>query len=453
MMDRGSRCPARVASTRSSAPIAFRCVAVECFRPSYIPTPVTPTLAHAADRDRASYTAAPPAGLRYESGVGTPAATAALELSPLLLALREETERERRPPAQIVERLVDTRLSRMAVASEYDGLEVPVPETLEVYEVLSAAEASVSWVVWNNSLPCFFGRFLDARTRAELFGDPRWLYANSTRPTGKATVERDGYRVSGRWSLVSGCELAEWIALQCILHDGDAPRMLAPGVPEQRLAFVRRGSFQILDTWHVGGLRGTGSHDVVVGDAHVPRGRTVSPTDAVTLDRPIGRVPIICSMAAGFASQALGIAEAALRTLVALAGTKVNVDPGLGLRDRPAVQALIARQTAALEAARSHLRRRTSELWQSAERGARASLEEISAVWTAAHHAVDVAQTTFDSAYAAAGTTSLYTSCPLERGHRDLHAMLRHVVAQPIWLEDAGKVRLGLTPSHPLYAV
>ncbi|HEU4430532.1 MAG TPA: acyl-CoA dehydrogenase family protein [Myxococcota bacterium] len=385
--------------------------------------------------------------------MATSATTAARELAPLLTAHRDETERDRRLPAQIVERLLETRLVRMAIAQPYDGLEVPTFEALEVYEVLAAAEASGAWIVWNNSLPCLLSRFLGAAARAELFADARWLYANSTRPTGKAVVDGDGYRVSGRWSLVSGCELAEWIALACIVHDGDAPRMLAPDVPEQRLAYVRRGEVEILDTWHVGGLRGTGSHDVVVADVRVSHARTISPADDATLDRPIGRVPITCTMAAGFASQALGMAEMALRTLIALAGTKANVEAGPGMRDRPPVQALIARQTAALDAARSHLRRRTGELWSSAETGVRPSLHEISAGWAAAHHAIDAARTTLDGAYAAAGTTSLYSVCPLERAHRDLHAMLRHVVAQSMWLEDAGKVTLGMNPTHPLYAV
>jgi len=253
--------------------------------------------------------------VRYVRTMGS-VTTAALELSRLLVARREETERERRLPAQIVERLVDTGLCRIAIAGEYGGLELPVPESLEVYEVLASAEASASWIVWNNSLPCFLSRYFDAHTRAELFADRRWIYAISTRPTGKAMADGDGYRVNGRWSLVSGCELAEWILLACIVHDEDVPRMLAPGVPDLRFACLRRGNFEILDTWHVGGLRGTGSHDVVVADAHVPHRWTFSPAVEPTLDRPIGRVPIICTMAAGFASQTLGIADAALRTLV-----------------------------------------------------------------------------------------------------------------------------------------
>jgi hypothetical protein len=55
--------------------------------------------------------------------------------------------------------------------------------------------------------------------------------------------------------------------------------------------------------------------------------------------------------------------------------------------------------------------------------------------------------------YTAAGASSLYTSSPLERIHRDLHAMAAHVIAQPMWLEDTGRVRLGFAPVNPLYLV
>jgi indole-3-acetate monooxygenase len=200
-------------------------------------------------------------------------------------------------------------------------------------------------------------------------------------------------------------------------------------------------------------LRGTGSHDVVVDGARVPHNRTISPADPITLDTPLGRVPMIATMAAGFAAQALGIARAALRTLVEL-GSKAAVDGGPGLRDRPSVQLLVAQQTAAVEAAADYLRQRLATLWAAAERGTDAPpLAEIGSVWAAAYHAVDVAKVTIEGVYAAAGTTALYTSCPLERAHRDLHAMLRHIVSQPFWVEDAGKLQFGGPPGHPLFAV
>src|SRR5690606_13026047 len=123
---------------------------------------------------------------------------------------------------------------------------------------LAYADASVAWVAWNNALPCFLGRFLSSDARAEVFADPRGLYASSTRPTGRAAVTADGYRVSGRWGIVSGCELAEWILLLCVVEENGAPRMIAPDTPELRFAFLRRDDCEILDTWITCGLRGTG---------------------------------------------------------------------------------------------------------------------------------------------------------------------------------------------------
>jgi alkylation response protein AidB-like acyl-CoA dehydrogenase len=380
-------------------------------------------------------------------------ATAAVRaLVPLIVRLRDETEVNRRLAKPIVEGLRAARLCRIAIAKELDGLELPIRDALDVYEELAGAEASVGWVVWNNALPCLFGRFLEPSARREIFADPASLYASSTRPTGQAVVEGDGYRVSGRWSLVSGCELAEWIAFLCVVLESGGPRMLFPGVPETRLAFVRRGDFQILDTWHVGGLRGTGSHDVVVEEKLVPRRFTLTPADAVTLDAPIGRIPIVSTMAAGYGAQLLGIARSAVDTLVALTSTKVTPDPRPGLRDRPAVLAAIARQSAALDAARAHLHACAGRVWDVAGSG-EPTVDDLTAVWGAAHHAAEVGRSTVDAMYVAAGTSSLYTDCPLERAQRDIHGMSHHVISQPSWLEDVGRVRLGMSPTHPLYAI
>jgi alkylation response protein AidB-like acyl-CoA dehydrogenase len=342
----------------------------------------------------------------------------------------------------------------MSVARELQGLELPLCDVLDVYEALAGAEASVAWIVWNNALPCLLGRFLERATRAEIFADPAWWYALSTRPSGRATVDGDAYRVSGRWALVSGCELAEWIALLCVVEENGQPRMLGPGQPETRFAFLRRADCQILDTWYVGGLRGTGSHDVVVDAVRVPRRCMASPADGVSLDAPIGRMPIIPSMAAGYGAQLLGIGRTALETVVALTATKVNVDPGRpGMGERGDVLAAIPRHSTALDAARTHLHACASRLWERAGAGRPASLEEITAMWGAAHHAAAAGRNAVDAMYAAGGTSSIYEDCPLERAYRDVHAMDRHIVAQPIWLEDAGRVRLGLAPLHPLFAL
>jgi alkylation response protein AidB-like acyl-CoA dehydrogenase len=259
-----------------------------------------------------------------------------------------------------------------------------------------------------------------------------------------ATPEGDGYRVSGRWSLVSGCELAEWWMLLCRI-EGEPPG--------ERFVFVRAAEGRILDTWHVGGLRGTGSHDVVVEDVHVPASHTLFPSDGPTLDGALGRVPIIVNLAADFAAQTLGMARAALEEVTQMARTRITPGPAPDLRDRPAAQAGVPLHAAAVDAARSHLHRCVAALWDRASAGGDPDPGEIADGFAASQHAVDVARRCVESMFAAAGTRALYEDHPLERAHRDLHAMLRHVVAQPLWLEEAGRIRFGLPTQNPLTLV
>ena len=377
---------------------------------------------------------------------------AARELLPLITRHRGETESARRIAPPVVDALRKARLGRIGIPRELHGLELPTPDALDVYEMLAGAEASVGWIVWNNTLPCFWGRFLQPAAREEIFGNPDWLYASSTRPSGKAVVERDGYRVTGRWSLVSGCELSEWLALRCMVEENGQPRMLQPNVPEARLVFLRRADVEILDTWHTGGLRGTGSHDVVVDSIFVTRAHTCSPLDGSTLSGPIGLVPIVCNMAAGYGAQLLGLGRAAIEALVELSRNKPAVDPGPGLGERPVVLAAIASSQAQIAAAREFLRGRVAQLWTEAGAGQRTT-HSIAAVFAAAHHAMAQGRAAVNAMYALAGASALYTSSPLERAHRDMHAMAAHVISQPMWLEDTGRVALGLKTVNPLYLV
>lgn len=382
----------------------------------------------------------------------TAALDAARHLLPLIRASRDATESQRRIADPVVDALRAARLARIGLPTALEGLELPLADALSIYECLAAAEASVGWIVWNNALPCYFGRFFRPDARAEVFADPTWLYAGSTRPSGQAHIDGDGFRVSGRWSLVSGCELAEWIAVRCVITEHGEPRLLQPGVPEVRMVYVRRGMYRILDTWHTGGLRGTGSHDIVVEGAFVPRELTLSPLEGSTLAGTLGRVPIVCSMAAGYAAQLLGLGQACLDALMMLARDKPVVDPGPSLGERPAVLALIAEHQARLHAARDHLGSCARALWTDSE-SATPAPTQVARVFAAAHHAMAQGRAAVDAAHAAAGATSLYTSSPLERAHRDLHAMAAHVIAQPLWLEDTGRVQLGLRPVNPLYLV
>jgi len=373
-------------------------------------------------------------------------------MEPLMLELRDETERNRRLPEPVVAALVRAGLCRMALPRALGGLALSPVEALGVYETLSRSEASVPWIAFNNALVCLFSRFMGQGLRKDVFGDPGALFAQSTRPSGIAIEDGPGYRVSGRWSLVSGCELADWFFLLCVVESESGPPP-SDGDAETRFLFVRRSEAEIIDTWHVGGLRGSGSHDVAVHDLHVPRERAVTPATPPTAEEPIERLPITCNLSAIFAAQTLGVAQACVDALVSMAQDSPPTTGGAGLNNRPDVQTGVTLHGAGLTAARAHLHGLVEALWEDALAGRAATLKRIGETYGAALHACTVASGAVDAMYALAGTRGLYSDRPFERAHRDLHAMLRHVLAQPLWAEDAGRVTFGMKVENPLYAL
>jgi alkylation response protein AidB-like acyl-CoA dehydrogenase len=316
---------------------------------------------------------------------------------------------------------------------------------------LAWADASVAWIVWNNQFVGLASRYSSQAVKTEIFSDDRSIFANSTRPSGRAVVVDGGFNVSGRWSLVSGCELADWIPVMCVVQQADQPRTLADGEPETRMVYLPRDSFRILDTWHVGGLRGTGSHDIIADDVVVPAERTFSFSDSAQDEGPLARMPFFATVCAGCAAVCLGVAQAARDTLLELASSKVQVDPVPATRDRPWVQTLVASSGAKLTAARLLLNSALADVWAACTQRVPVAETQRAHLWEAGHYAAEVSREVVRSMYDLAGASALYIECPLERAHRDIHAVMQHVVFAPFWMEAAGQVRLGLTPRNPIF--
>ena len=90
------------------------------------------------------------------------------------------------------------------------------------------------------------------------------------------TAEGDSYLVSGRWAFASGIDHCDWLMGGCIVFENGTRKMLAEGRPDIRLALFPAAEVEVIDTWNVSGLRGTGSHDMQVARGPGARGRTTS---------------------------------------------------------------------------------------------------------------------------------------------------------------------------------
>ena len=91
-----------------------------------------------------------------------------------------------------------------------------------------------------------------------------------------------------------------------------------------------------------------------------------------------------------------------------------------------------------------------ARLWAIVTATGEAPMEARAHVRLAASHAVASAAQAVDLMYTAAGASSIYASCPLERAFRDVHIITQHHGVQPRVMESTGRVLLGLEPDTPL---
>ncbi|WP_179008264.1 acyl-CoA dehydrogenase family protein [Winogradskyella forsetii] len=375
---------------------------------------------------------------------------AAQEIYELAISHREETEQLRRLAPAVVDRIKASGLFRMGLPKFLGGWEDNPVEVLKAYEILSSGEAAVAWSVWNNHLACTFGRFLDEDSMREIYKNHSDVYANSARPEGIAEIVDGGYSVSGRWSLVSGCELSDWFVMRCLVTSEDLPKTLGPGA-KLKLFFIPKEDINIIDTWSVGGLRGTGSHDIEIKDAFVQEKYAIDFENTIHVDNAYNRLPIGCLNSAGCASIALGLLKSATDELISLCLERVTPGKSPDLRDRDSVQSTIAKSKTTLASKRTQLHNAVETLWNESLEGNTYTDIQLADVWAASIEAATASRALVSEIYAVTGTASLYTKYKIERVHRDVHAVLQHGMVQPHWLNQAGMAYVGLKPNGAMF--
>lgn len=334
---------------------------------------------------------------------------------------------------------------------ELGGAEVPPADVLAAVETLSAADGSTGWCVAVSVGTGALAAYLPEASAREMFGAGPTVTGGSFNPVGRAVATPDGLRVSGRWGFGSGSHHSDWLCGGCVMVDGSSqPVILDDGRPDARLVFFPVDEVTLHDTWHVIGLRATGSDDYEVKDLDVPLDRTMTFDFHAWPSGDLWRMPPMPLFFAPMAAVSLGIARAAVDELVALAAAKTPYRSARRLAERDVVQATVARAEAGVRSAGAFLREAIDEVWACARRGDEATLRQRAILRLAIVNATQAATRAVDSCFEAAGSTALFTDSPLQRHFRDVHAAGQHVVLASSGLETAGRVLLGLDPDTPL---
>jgi alkylation response protein AidB-like acyl-CoA dehydrogenase len=367
----------------------------------------------------------------------------AIALQPLVREAADEADRERRLPAHIAVALAKEGLYRISAPRDCHGAEADPATQIKTIEAISYADGAAGWNLMIG-IESFGLLSLGFPLGRELFADPLAILSSSTAAFGKAETVPEGYRVSGDWQFVSGCHNCHWFAGLLFVHENGAP---VPGkLP--CFALMPRDEIEILDTWHVAGLRGSGSHDVRVRDVLVPKEHMTSfaaPLDP-SLDTPLARIPTGSRLAYNKVGVGFGIARAAIDDFVELATGKVPRFSSSKLRERPFAQNALASAEARLRGARAFVLECVGELWEGAVAGRGPSDRERALLQIACSDAARASADAVDLVVEAAGTSANRLDSPLERRARDARVIRQHVTVAPQHLEDAGRVLLGLSP-------
>ena len=198
---------------------------------------------------------------------------AAAALIPKLRERAEEAEDLRMMPDETIEDIKKAGIHKMFTPKRYGGFEMDWGTQVDVARELGKGCASTSWmssVVMSHSWN--LGRF-PAEAQEEFWPScPDAIIATAFAGGGEMKKTEGGYILNGLWRFASGVDHSD-----CSIVAGQYKntRSKSGTVLDYRMALIMPDQYEIVDTWHAEGLKGTGSKDIKVVDTFVPEHRTV----------------------------------------------------------------------------------------------------------------------------------------------------------------------------------
>jgi alkylation response protein AidB-like acyl-CoA dehydrogenase len=365
----------------------------------------------------------------------------------------DEAQQIRRLPGWLAQSMIDQGLYRFALPRELGGEDASVRGTIEVLEAVAAIDASVGWnIMIGSEINALVAGGCPEPQAKEIYGDWNVIMCGGGGPgtqPSRALREEGGWRVFAQSTFMSGCHDATYAVQTAPLFDGEQPMLNEAGQPIIRSFLIPRDQFEILDTWDVAALRGSGSADVRTNGAFISD--YWSEVQLFQLptpyENPVHRIPTSTRLSYNKAAVATGIARGVIDEFVSLAQTKTPFLSATSLKERPMAQYRLGEAEATLRAARAFLFEAMDGVTDSLAGGAQEpAWDAIKIARLACTHAAQSCRVIVDSLHNASGTTGIRMNSPLERKLRDAHGAASHRWVGPQLYEEAGKVLMGLPP-------
>ena len=366
----------------------------------------------------------------------------------------DETEELRRLPHETVQAMRAAGIHRILQPARHGGAAAHFSGMVDIVETISIACSAAGWCLTQYcSHNCLLG-YWPGEGQDEVWGaTPDAMVAGSLIPAcGTARKVDGGWRLSGRWPFASGIYGADWYIAAAFTEGGDGPK-------RAQMHAVPRGEYEILDTWHTAGLRGTGSADVAIEDCFVPDRRAL-PIDATkgggdapgcaVNDAALYRLPAFAMFSINQSAVAVGVAQASYDDFVERTRTRVARMSGKSMADYSTAQVKVAEAHTAIETARLLLHHCCDVGMAVAASGGTAPMPLKTELRAKATMAGKLAAEAVDLLFHLSGGAGLYDRNPISRAMRDLNCIRGHITQNwDVNASNHGRVLLGLPSADP----
>jgi 3-hydroxy-9,10-secoandrosta-1,3,5(10)-triene-9,17-dione monooxygenase len=371
-------------------------------------------------------------------------------LLPVLRDRATQAERLRRLPEETFRDFQEAGLFRCLQPRRYGGYELDPGTFYQAVMEVGTVCGSSAWILGVVGVHNWHLALFPPQAQEDVWGkDTSVQMSTSLAPTGVVERVGGGFRLRGRWSFSSGCDYCEWAMLGGMVPVG------AGEPPDVRTFLVPRFDYVIEDNWHVMGLSGTGSKDIVLEGAFVPEHRTHALRDAFYLtnpgaavnDGPLYRLPFGIVFPNCIASPAIGVALGALAVFREQTKTRVSPRDQSRVAEDPFMQMRLAEAASEVDGARDRVLANFAEMMSLARAGEPIPLTRRARYRWDAAKGMDWSMRAVDRLLEASGGRGIFLGNPIQRAWRDVHAMRAHAGNNP---EKAaaifGRSEFGLPP-------
>ncbi len=378
----------------------------------------------------------------------------ARELVPAFRKRAAEAEKLRRIPPESIDDLRKAGLFRTLQPAVLGGYELPLDEGVLITATVAEGCGSTGWVQGVYADHCATLGMFDGQAQKDVWeASPDSLISSGFMPTGKVVRVDGGYRLSGRWSFSSGCEITpigRWsVAFPAAVNNDSA---------ELYMFLVPKTDYTIIDTWFVMGMSATGSKDFQLKDeVFVPQHRALRHKDLVDGTGPgsgfnggaLYRLPRMATVPFSLAAPLIGIAERALQIFVQ--GMRERSSGDRRAAQEGAIHMHVANSAAEIDAGRALMLRDCREAMEIVQRGQRLSIEQRARNRRDIAYVAYLCTRALDRLFASSGGRNIYLDSEAQRLLRDIHTAGQHIaLSWDVAGSTYGRVMFGLPPGQDL---